>query len=112
MLAACQPKSLPTVAEYYESGAIIKLSHETTKSELEIIKQKVENDYGITVNYSQSTFFDNGRLRDLKILLNEDHPVSRGSFSVPLTNLQFQYHGFRIDIGQGSYFVKSTGAIE
>lgn len=94
-LVACNPKSLPTVFVQKNNYALLKVSHETSKDELQRIKEQLENQ-DITMDYSSSSFFDNGRLQILKLLVTtpEGHT---GQTTADIVNLQFRYYGFKYD---------------
>ncbi len=92
IVTACSPKSLPTVFEQREGYAMLKVSHETTKDELAAISAKAEQQ-GIVMDYSNSSFFDNGRLQILRlnVVTSEGY---KGQTTADIVNLQFRYYGF------------------
>lgn len=91
-LASCQPKDLPTVFTQSEGYAMMKISHETTKTELEQMSVKLAKQ-GIKIVFSSSEFFEDGKIRNLKLGV-ETPDGNRGSTSADLVVLQFKYYGF------------------
>lgn len=92
MLPSCMPKELPTVLDQSEGYALMKVSHLTTKEELQSMSSKLA-EQGITIDYSSSEFFDDGKLRNL-ILSVVTPDGNKGSTNADLVTLQFKYFGF------------------
>jgi hypothetical protein len=94
-LLACNPKSLPTVFVQKDNYALLKISHETTKNELQQIKDQLENQK-IMMDYSGSSFFDNDRIQILRlqIITPAGHT---GQTNADIVNLQYRYYGFKYD---------------
>jgi len=92
LFSSCQPKDLPTVLTQSEGYALMKISHETTKKELTEMAQKL-TEQGIKIDFSSSEFFEDGKLRSLKLGV-ETPDGNRGSTSADLVVLQFNYYGF------------------
>lgn len=79
----------------------------TTKSEMNHIAQQIRSQ-NITMDYGGSTFFDNGRLQDLKLKVHSDNDLINGQCTATLVLLQYSYFGFKI-LSDGSF---SIGKIE
>jgi hypothetical protein len=94
IIVGCQPKELPTMIEINDKIVKVKLSHQTTKAELETISQQVVK-YGVTMDYSSSTFFDDGKLRILSLLVTT--PTHSGKTNSDLMGIQYRYVGFEYD---------------
>lgn len=93
-MIACSPKDLPTEFSTSAEASVLKVSHMTTKSELETIsKSLLLSD--IILEYDQSEFFEDGRLRTLRLKVLT--PAGSGQTSADLTNLQYKYYGFIYD---------------
>lgn len=92
ILFSCQPKDLPTVFDQSEGYAQMKVSHQTKKEELISISQKLA-DHGIQIDFSKSEFFEDGKLRNLKLAVKTPDG-SNGTTSADLVTLQFKYFGF------------------
>jgi hypothetical protein len=93
-LASCQPKNLPTVVIISGEQITAKFSHMTTKAEIEAVAKKIAFTGG-ELDYSQSIFFDDGKLRTL--ILTIKSPLGKvGSTKADLTGLQYGYVGFMI----------------
>jgi len=90
-LSACSPKDLPTVAEHSADNVLLKLSHQSTKAEMESFARLIE-DYGLEMDYSESEFFETGTLRNLKLKVMT--PVGGGSTTADQVTLQYKYYGF------------------
>jgi hypothetical protein len=73
----------------------VKFSHQTTKSEMEKIAADLSV-VGIKLDFQKSTFFEDGKLRDLNIWVTCPNG-NEGKTAAPLTNLQYNYYGFRYD---------------
>ena len=98
LLTSCGgPKELPTITKYEATHAEVKLSHETTKAEMDEIIIALDSQYKAQFSYEGSRFFDNGKLRDLKmrILLSSGQS---GKGSAMLAHLEYKYYGFVFDI--------------
>lgn len=91
-LASCQPKELPTVLEQSEGYALMKVSHQTTKAELSSMAIKLA-EQGIDIDFSKSEFFEDGKLRNLKLAVKTPDGDS-GTTSADQVLLQFKYFGF------------------
>jgi len=92
LITSCQPKDLPTVFTQSEGYALVKISHETTKTEMEEMATKLA-EQGIKIIFSNSEFFEDGKIRNLKLGV-ETPDGNRGSTSADLVVLQFKYYGF------------------
>jgi hypothetical protein len=91
-MISCQPKDLPTVIDIKENAFTVKFSHMTTKSEIEDVAKKVAFTGG-ELDYSQSSFFDDGKLKTLKLTLKS--PLGHvGTTRSELMGLQYGYVGF------------------
>ncbi len=89
----CQPKELPTQTKVDSEESYLKISHMTTIDEL----KKAQLDLmqvGIAVDFHNSIFFDNGKIRilDLVVVLPDG---TGGSCKADLVKLQFKYYGFQ-----------------
>ncbi|MFN8337777.1 MAG: hypothetical protein U0T36_02040 [Saprospiraceae bacterium] len=89
---ACQPKDLPTELKQSDGFASMKVSHLTTKQELQEMAQKLAAQE-IKIDYSSSEFFDDGKLRNLKLSVVTPGGSS-GATNVDGVTLQFKYFGF------------------
>jgi len=93
LIVGCQPKNLPTISDIHSDYAKVKISHLTTKDEMENIKSKLKSVSNIEFDFSQSIFFEDGKIQILKVgVILPDG--SRGSGSADLVTLQFKYYGF------------------
>jgi hypothetical protein len=94
MVCGCMPKELPTMTEINDKMIKVKLSHQTTKGELETISRQVAN-YGVRMEYGNSTFFEDGKLRILSLVVTT--PTHSGKTSSDLMGIQYRYVGFEYD---------------
>ena len=92
LLFSCQPKELPTILEQSEGYALMKVSHQTTKAELSSMVIKLA-EQGIDIDFSKSEFFEDGKLRNLKLAVKTPDGNS-GATSADQVTLQFKYFGF------------------
>lgn len=111
LLFSCKPKVLPTVKVLEEQRAVLKLSHQSIKSEMEAYAKDLNRNLGIKFDFTGSTFFDNGNLRSLKFqIVNPDGTGGRAA--ADLMNLQHSYVGFIVEFEEdGGTYIK-TGVIE
>lgn len=93
LFSSCQPKDLPTILDIHEDYAAVKISHMTTKSELELIKSKLSSTANIQFEFNQSDFFENGNIQSLKMSIVTPEGA-KGSGSADLMTLQYKYYGF------------------
>ncbi len=95
-LFACTPKSLPTVISITDEKVEVKLSYMSTKSDLEEIVTQLKDKEQINLDYSKSTFFENGKLRDVALIVTL--PSGKiGKASAMLAHIENQYFGFFLD---------------
>lgn len=92
LMASCQPKDLPTQIDIKENYALVKMSHMTTKSEMERIKKELKMKCGLDFNYGKSFFFEDGKLRGLSFQFTNKEGKG-GSASADLMSLQNNYYG-------------------
>lgn len=88
----CKPKELPTVMEITEEKVVLKLSHMSTKAEMQSFKDKITS-MDFNMDFSGSEFFDNGNLRRLNLRVACPNGTS-GATSADGVTLQFKYYGF------------------
>ena len=104
-LVSCMPKDLPTVSNISDHLIEVKMSHMTTQTEMD----KIINDlkpHNITMDYSGSRFFDDGKLRDLKLRVYAESGAPSGQCAPTLTKLQYSYYGFILK-SDGYFFMGS-----
>lgn len=94
-LIACQSKNLPTYFEQDQDFALVKFSYSTTKDEMIEIQTKLKGQ-GIEMDFSGSEFFEDGKLRNLKMKVTSPSG-SGGMTSADQVTLQFKYWGFKYD---------------
>lgn len=90
---SCTAKELPIIAEINTNSALIKISHEATQSQLEQIQSNLRSTSHIDLDFSQSTFLDNGRIQNFKFSVRLPNGSS-GTASADLLMLQYHYCGF------------------
>lgn len=91
-LASCMPKDLPTSIFQKQDFALVKLSHMTTKDDLQEIQQKLaEQEIGF--NYEGSTFFEDNKLQKLSLQVSVPGGHT-GRTTADIVALQFKYFGF------------------
>lgn len=93
MMFSCQPKNLPTIADIHDDYVEVKISHMTTQDELANIKLKLSSVSNIEFDYSQSEFFEDGKIQLLKMGVITPSG-NMGSGTADLMTLQFKYYGF------------------
>lgn len=93
---SCKPKDLPTEQSVSSQGAFIKMSHMTTQKEMERFASSVRLAWRTKFDFSESTFFEDGKLRTLKFQIVTPNGLA-ASGSADLQTLQHKY--FQI-IGQ------------
>jgi hypothetical protein len=92
-ICSCKPKELPTIMHIDKDEITMKVSHQTTETEMINFKNQV-NEFGVQLDFSKSVFFDDGKLRILSFAVS--FPTGQiGTASADLMNLQHKYHGFR-----------------
>lgn len=96
-MLSCQPKNLPTISDIHQDYVEVKISHMTTKEELAEIKSKLSTICNIEFDYSQSEFFEDGKIQLLKMgVIIPDGNM--GSGTADLMTLQFKYYGFEYNL--------------
>lgn len=93
-----------------ETKAFLKVTQNTTESELKTISDEFKQKRNIDVDYSQSTFFDDGKIRDLVLKVNNNDGIS-GTVSSSSTDLKMKSCGFRIDYSKEGKQSIYTGAL-
>lgn len=92
MVTSCMPKELPPSLDINGSDIIMKVSHQSTKEEL-MKWQKDLSLKNIEFNFSNSEFFDDGKIRKLSFtVLFPDG--TKGSATGDLVAIQYRYFGF------------------
>jgi hypothetical protein len=91
-VTSCQPKELPTVLEQADGYALMKVSHQTTQTEFSAMAKKLA-EQGIEIDFSKSEFFEDGKLRNLKLAVKTPDGNS-GATTADQVTLQFEYFGF------------------
>lgn len=89
---SCTPKELPTLFENTDDKIVVKLSHQTTKAEIDNIIAELKQK-NIQVDVTGSKFLDDNRLRSLKLAAVWPDGMG-GTITADLMNLQFKYCGF------------------
>lgn len=105
-MLGCSPKELPTIFEFGGKEAKVFFSHETTRNEVKLIADSLSK-YGMDMDYTGSSFFENGHLQNLQLqvtLPNGKIGITRAD----AVSLQFSYYGFIIN--EQGYF--KIGKIE
>jgi len=102
LLISCSPKELPTIFTMDDSQVTLKVSHETTRAELEDIRQKLAES-GISMGYEGSEFFENNNLRKLVLTVSTPEGNS-GKTTADIVALQFRYFGFVYKKGEKGSF--------
>jgi hypothetical protein len=102
LLISCSPKELPTIFTIDGSQVYMKVSHKTTRGELEDIRQKL-TEIGIIMSYEGSEFFENNNLRRLVLTVSTPEGNS-GKTTADIVALQFLYFGFVYKKGEKGSF--------
>jgi hypothetical protein len=79
-----------------ETKAYLKVTPNTTESELKTISEEFKQKRNIDVDYSKSTFFDDGRIKDLVLKVNNNDGIS-GEASSSSADLKMKSCGFVIN---------------
>jgi hypothetical protein len=102
-LLSCQ-SNLPTYFEQNQDFALVKFSFSTTKDEMIEIQKKLKGQ-GIEMDFTGSEFFEDGKLRNLKLKVTTPSG-SGGMASADQVTLQFKYFGFKYDkVGDKSFLI-------
>lgn len=109
-IVGCQPKELPTIISITDSGAIVKFSHQTTRSEMTTASNELKSKYNVDVDYKGSTYFEDGKLRVLNVAVRLADG-SGGKTKADLAKLQYAYYGFAIEANGDQVKMKSIGNI-
>ena len=92
-----------------ETKSYLKITPNTTESELKTISDEFKQKRNIDVDYSKSTFFDDGRIKDLVLKVNNNAGFS-GEASSSNADLKMKSYGFIIDSKGGKQSIY-TGVI-
>ena len=95
-IISCAAKELPTIREISSERVLIKLSHQSTKSEMQGIQKELLEVADVQFNFGKSEFLEDGKLQYLRfsVLLPDG---TRGAATADLIKLQYHYCGFLID---------------
>lgn len=91
-----------------EAKAYLKVTPNTTESELKTISDEFKQKRNIDVDYSKSTFFDDGRINDLVLKVNTNDGIS-GDASSSNVDLKMKNCGFVIDSKEGKQSIYTGG---
>lgn len=100
--SSCSPKELPTILEQGDGFITVKLSHQTTESEMQNI-QATLSEKRVQFDYNGSVFFEDGRLRQLELTVSIPN-VGSGKTRADLMTLQTRYIGFFYNKNQNPVF--------
>ena len=92
-LSSCQPKDLPTQIQIGEKSAIVKLSYESTKDQIDSIKTVLTQRHNVEFRTSNIRYFEDGKLRTLNFSIHLPSG-SHGKLQADLLNIQNNYYGF------------------
>ena len=91
-LIGCQPKELPSVLTIDGEHIVFKVSHQTTKTELDSFTRELLAK-NIVLDLSGTTYLKEGTLQQLKFaVMLADGTI--GTKSADLVGLQYRYYGF------------------
>jgi len=100
LFASCNNKELPTKIELTDTSILVLLSYQSTQSEVEQLKTDLQSRYGLTVDDSGTRYFDDGKLRDLKLSV-QNSSGKGGSVQAMLFALEKNYWGFQMKVVDG-----------
>ena len=93
-----------------DTKAYLKVTTNTTESELKIISAELKQKRNIDVDYSQSKFFDNGRIKNLVLKVNTNDGFS-GEASCSSDALKMKHFGFVRDYSKEAIHPFVTGTL-
>jgi superfamily I DNA and RNA helicase len=91
-LLSCQPKDLPTVFELSDETVLVKVSHQTTQSEMKTIAEQLKEKQ-FQMDFTGSEFYENDKLKNLKLIIITPQG-NKGITKADIVALQFKYFGF------------------
>jgi hypothetical protein len=106
----CTPKDLPTQVLMNEELIEVKLSYMSTKDELQNVQSQLSIQYDIDFNFKNSTFFEDGKLRDLNLKVTLPNGTI-GKTSAMYAILETKYVGLRINLKEGAMTPIEMGTI-
>ncbi|MBK8698989.1 MAG: hypothetical protein IPN29_05390 [Saprospiraceae bacterium] len=107
-LPACSPKELPSVFLAEKDHVVMKVSHQTTKPEMEKFSVDLQK-MGVVLDYSSSVFYENGRLQALAFVVVFPDGTG-GRAGADQVGLQYRYYGFEFKPGGSPPF--RTGSFD
>ena len=109
LIISCSPKELPTIVSMDTNKIEVKLSHQTSRSEIESVQKILKENYNTELDMSKSTFFEDGKIRDLALQVRASDGTG-GTVNAMLSSLQYVYAGFELNvIGDSSTSALSFG---
>jgi uncharacterized protein YxeA len=103
LYSACQPRELPSKISISETNVTLKVSHQSTKLELDNFKaQMIEK--GFKVDFTGSEFDETGKITKLKYSITTPKGGG-GSATVEFSKLKYNYYGFSYDMPTGQFIV-------
>ena len=107
----CSPKELPTIMKVDDNGFALFFSHMTTQKDMQYAKEKLFNTHGLTLDDSQSTYFDGGSLRILALDLNQGEKVV-GRLNADLQKIQYSYYGYKGSMAEFKLVYIKAGSMD
>lgn len=107
-IMGCQPKSLPGIMTIEGDHIVCKVSHETTKTELEEFTKKLAA-INIRMDLTGTAYLEDGRLQKLQFVVSLPNGMI-GTAAADIVGLQYRYYGFEYNPAGSPAF--KTGSFE
>ena len=110
LLCSCQTTSKETVFESTEEKVVVKICCNTSKSELENIKNKLMSKHQIFFDFSKTTFTSDNKVDNLFFIVKGPEGY-KGQVEAELF-MTDEYHGFIRDYSKNAQSPFRCGAID
>ena len=108
IISGCQPKELPSILNIQRDYIVCKVSHLTTKTEIDDFTRKLAA-INVRLDLAGTTYLKDGKLQNLKFVVSLPNGMI-GTAAADIVGLQYRYYGFEYN-PKGSPSFK-TGSFE
>lgn len=108
VISGCQPKELPSILTFQGGHIVCKVSHMTTKTEMDAFTRKLAAN-NVRLDLSGTTYLKDGKLQNLQFVVSLPNGMI-GTAATDIVGLQYRYYGFEYNPKGNPSF--KTGSFE
>lgn len=108
VISGCQPKELPSILTIQGDHIVCKVSHMTTKTEMDDFTRKLAA-INVRLDLTGTTYLKDGKLQNLQFVVSLPNGMI-GTAATDIVGLQYRYYGFEYNPRGNPSF--KTGSFE